>query len=82
VSRVAARDLLFRAPKATTVTEKEYLAVFGFGGCPGGFANSSSEGGPTSLVSSQLLEDPLTNRLYAPSYMQIGVGDLDEGHWA
>lgn len=28
VSRVAARDLLFRAPKATTVTEKEYLAVF------------------------------------------------------
>lgn len=28
VSRVASRDLLFRAPKATTVTEKEYLAVF------------------------------------------------------
>lgn len=28
VSRVSARDLLFRAPKATTVTEKEYLAVF------------------------------------------------------
>lgn len=27
VSRVAARDLLFRAPKSTTVTEKEYLAV-------------------------------------------------------
>ena len=28
VSRVAARDLLFRAPKSTTVTEREYLAVF------------------------------------------------------
>lgn len=28
VSRVSARDLLFRAPKSTTVTEKEYLAVF------------------------------------------------------
>ncbi|OBJ92029.1 DNA-binding protein [Mycobacterium gordonae] len=28
VSRVTVRDLLFRAPKATTVTEKEYLAVF------------------------------------------------------
>ena len=27
-SRVTARDLLFRAPKSTTVTEKEYLAVF------------------------------------------------------
>jgi Zn-dependent peptidase ImmA (M78 family) len=26
-SRVRARDLLFRAPKSTTVTEKEYLAV-------------------------------------------------------
>ncbi|MBS9535604.1 ImmA/IrrE family metallo-endopeptidase [Mycobacterium sp. M1] len=28
VSRVTPRDLLFRAPKSTTVTEKEYLAVF------------------------------------------------------
>ncbi|WP_458317559.1 ImmA/IrrE family metallo-endopeptidase [Mycolicibacterium brisbanense] len=28
VSRVFAHDLLFRAPKSTTVTEKEYLAVF------------------------------------------------------
>jgi len=28
VSRVSPRDLLFRAPKSTTVTEKEYLAVF------------------------------------------------------
>ncbi len=28
VSRVSAHDLLFRAPKSTTVTEKEYLAVF------------------------------------------------------
>lgn len=28
VSRVAAHDLLFRAPKSTTVTEREYLAVF------------------------------------------------------
>lgn len=28
VSRVTVRDLLFRAPKSTTVTEKEYLAVF------------------------------------------------------
>lgn len=28
VSRVSARDLLFRAPKSTTVTEREYLAVF------------------------------------------------------
>jgi transcriptional regulator with XRE-family HTH domain len=28
VSRVSTHDLLFRAPKSTTVTEKEYLAVF------------------------------------------------------
>ncbi|WP_085266397.1 helix-turn-helix domain-containing protein [Mycolicibacter longobardus] len=28
VSRVSAQDLLFRAPKSTTVAEKEYLAVF------------------------------------------------------
>lgn len=28
VSRVTARDLLFRAPKSTTTAEKEYLAVF------------------------------------------------------
>lgn len=28
VSRVSARDLLFRAPKSTTTAEKEYLAVF------------------------------------------------------
>ena len=28
VSRVTAQDLLFRAPKSTTVAEKEYLAVF------------------------------------------------------
>lgn len=28
VSRVDSRDLLFRAPKSTTVAEKEYLAVF------------------------------------------------------
>lgn len=28
VSRVTVRDLLFRAPRSTTVTEKEYLAVF------------------------------------------------------
>ncbi|MBN7315805.1 ImmA/IrrE family metallo-endopeptidase [Mycobacteroides abscessus subsp. massiliense] len=28
VSRVSAQDLLFRAPKSTTVSEKEYLAVF------------------------------------------------------
>lgn len=28
VSRVSAQDLLFRAPKSTSVTEKEYLAVF------------------------------------------------------
>ncbi|CPX05970.1 ImmA/IrrE family metallo-endopeptidase [Mycobacteroides abscessus] len=28
ISRVSAQDLLFRAPKSTTVSEKEYLAMF------------------------------------------------------